>query len=118
MAKQLKDNHTHIESISPEAAELLASKNHAIYGTLLLTSLSNYTGVAGVSPVGDYAGFYVGGSGVTITAITYTTPDKHKTYSTEIINDLELVAGQYYAIDGIKQVTISAGALLLVRKNN
>ena len=111
MAKQLKDNNTHIESISPEAAELLASKNHAIYGTLLLTSLSNYTGVAGVSPVGDYAGFYVGGSGVTITAITYLYPEK---YSGDVAT-FPWVAGAFYPIE-FSTLTTSAGNLMLIKK--
>jgi len=118
MAKQFKDNHSHIESVSLEASELLNAKNHAIYGTVLLTSLSNYTGVAGVSPIGDYAGFYVGSAGATISTITYNSTDKHLTYTGETLNSLGLVAGQYYAIDGIRQVTITAGALLLIKKSN
>ena len=110
------DNHTDINSVSVEASAELARKNHGLDGTLLLLTTSNYGAGAGIAPDGNYMGFIVGSSGVTISSITYNIPEKHSTYSTETINSLGLVPGIYYPLDGIKTITITAGAILLYKQ--
>jgi len=113
----MADNHTEIQSISPDAADQLARKNHALDGTLLLTSASNYGLGAGVAPHGNYAGFICGSTLPVISAITFNT-EKHTFYSTETINSLGLIEGQYYPLDGIHTVTITAGAMLLIKQGS
>ena len=110
------DNHIDINSVSVEASAELARKNHGLDGTLLLLTTSNYGAGAGIAPAGNYMGFIVGSSGVTISSITYNIPEKHTTYSTETINSLGLVPGIYYPLDGIKTITITAGAILLYKQ--
>ena len=110
------DNHTDINSVSVEASAELARKNHGLDGTLLLLTTSNYGAGAGIAPNSNYMGFIVGSSGVTISSITYNIPEKHTTYSTETINSLGLVPGIYYPLDGIKTITITAGAILLYKQ--
>ena len=106
-----------IDAIARAVADELDKRNHGLNGTVLLLPSSNYTGSAGQSPLGYYQGFMTGSSGATISAITYWE-DKHQTYGNETLNDLGIDADIYYAIDDIKQVTISAGAILLYRKNS
>ena len=112
-----EDNHTNIKSISSEAAEQLARKNHALDGTLLLTSTSNFGAGAGKAPTGNYAGFICGSTIPVISAITFNTK-KHSFYDTQTINDLGLVAGQYIPLDGIVTLTITAGAMLLIKQGS
>ena len=110
-----KDSNLHIKSVDKYAAESINGKSFGNRGTVLLTSTSNYGAGAGVAPNGDYFGFIVGADGATITSITFNDPDLHRTYSTETIADLGLVEGQFYPLEGIKTLTITAGALLLYK---
>jgi len=109
-----KDNHTHIESVSKYASDAITGKSFGDRGTVLLTSTSNYGAGAGVAPNGNYFGFIVGSDGVTLTSITFNN-NIHQTYSTETIADLGLVEGQFYPLEGIQTLTITAGALLLYK---
>lgn len=112
------DNHTFIENVSTDATEQLDKRNHALNGTITLTSTSNFGLGAGISPIGDYAGFITGSTAPTITAATFNYDNKHKFASGETIASLGFVEGAYYPYDGLKQITITAGSLLLIRKNN
>lgn len=112
-----KDNHTNISSFSTGALLQVDRRNHGLDGTLLLTKDSNFGAGAGVAPHGDYAGFICGSTIPTITAISFNT-EKHSFYSTETIATLGLMEGQYYPLDGIHSVTITAGAMLLIKQSS
>ena len=111
----MADNHTEIQSISPDAAEQLARKNHALDGTLFLTSTSNYGDGAGIAPTGNYAGFLCGDIVPTITAMTFNT-NKHSFAPGEDATDFVLTSGGFYPLDGIKTVTITAGTMWLIKQ--
>ena len=104
-----------VQGVSRDSANELDRRNHGLSGTVLLLSSSNYTGVAGVAPTGNYIGFVVGSGGVTISSITYNFPEEHTVYTGESLNSLGFVPGAYYPLDGIKTITISAGAILLYK---
>lgn len=106
-----------ISELSPEAAAQFDTNSFALRGTVLLTSLSNYGEGAGIAPLGMYSGFIVGGAGVTISSITYEVPSLHNSVAGENINSLGLVAGLFYPLEGITTLTITAGALLLIKTN-
>lgn len=112
----MKDINVNIESVSKDAAEALSRRNHAFGGTVLLTSSSTYTTTNGQSPIGNYIGFQVGGSGCTINEIIFYDKTMHATSGSETINDLVFNGGEYIPLYGIKQITLSAGSILLFKK--
>lgn len=105
-----------ITNISEDAARQLSSKNLALAGTLTLTSLSNYGDGAGIAPIGKYSGFIVGNNGVTISSIKFESTI-HSFAPGEDINSLGFIAGLFYPYDGITTLTITAGSLMLIKKN-
>jgi len=105
-----------ITDISEDAANQLSSKQLALAGTLTLTSLSNYGDGAGIAPTGKYSGFIVGANGVTISSIKFESTI-HSFAPGENINSLGFIAGIFYPYDGITTLTITAGSLILIKKN-
>lgn len=106
-----------ITDISENAANQLSSKQLALAGTVTLTSSSNYGAGTGIAPTGTYSGFIVGGNGVTITSLKFNNTT-HSFAPGEDINSLVFVSGLFYPYNGLTDITISAGSILLIRKNN
>lgn len=112
----MKDINVNMQSADDNAVDQLDKRTHALAGTVLLLSTSNFGGGAGVAPIGEYCGFITGSTAPTISAITYVDKTKHLTAGSEMLNSLGFVAGRYYPISGIKTVTITGGAMLLIRQ--
>ena len=86
----------------------------AAAGKVLLTNTSDYGTGAGIAPVGDYAGFIVGGSGATITAMTPSGKATYNFSAGQNISNFPIVAGQVYFFY-FTTITITAGALMLIK---
>lgn len=83
-------------------------------GAVIFKSDDNLGAGAGIAPTAKYAGFIVGGSGATITSITYLEPTKYK--GSLVSATFPVVAGQFYPVE-FTTMTITAGAVMLINKS-
>lgn len=105
-----------LTAINPIVEKALNARAHASYGVVILTSASVYiTGSAGLSPTGRYTGFVVSESGATVTAATFWDDTINTFAAGEDISDFPVTAGQYYPFPSLKTITITAGAIMLIK---